>query len=150
MFSIGFLQEKRGLEHDDMRYAHIVLNDFTEEFLVPLTYWSEADYRRHWIDGVVRVLSGELRSCLVTAMYEPGRANFLKWWALYRVGETVKVQEQLFFLAWARGRLEPFNPYPHIRRRSTRDEDTGGQVSEWTVDIYHFKSFVDSLNASSW
>jgi hypothetical protein len=107
-----------------------------EEFLLcPLCFWSIEDYKLHWRTQLNKFISNRAdRTALITEMYDPETANFIKWWAIYRVGEEVAVQEQLVFMdeltsCFSLERLdEVMGEYKQI------NED-GYEISEWRFPL---------------
>ena len=130
-FSIGLSDDESPF---GVAIGRLVLGEMEEAFESSLGFWRPDDYRRHWRDAVARTLSGAERSALVTSMENPTTANFIRWWPMYRTGDTVHFQEQILFLAETD---EPFRldePFASVRRRTTISDD-GDKVSEWSVPI---------------
>jgi hypothetical protein len=123
------------------RTGFIQLNAYRERFVAPLVYWTVADYRQQWGDGIRRILDGQPRSCLITSMRDPRSANFIQWWPLYRVDDSIYVQNQLLFFAALQGPFVPTDPYPHVSERRTRSED-GEPISEWRVRAADIEQFL--------
>jgi hypothetical protein len=64
--------------------GRITLDDFVEDFESPLWFWKTADYERQWTQGIQRILEGEPKSCLITALIEPIQTAdyvFGSWWS---------------------------------------------------------------------
>jgi hypothetical protein len=77
-------------------------------------------------------------------MRDPQTANFIQWWPLYRLDDTVHVQNQILFMDALPGPLLPHDPYVHVAERRTVSED-GSPISEWRVpvaDVEHFLTHV--------
>ena len=150
MFAIDFDPGAPGevLFGERARYAIIRLDDFTDRLAVPLVYWTAADYRRQWREAVRRTVEGHPRSALITSMREPTSANFIQWWPLYRVDQTVFVQHQILFMDTIPGPFRPDDWYEHVHDRRTCNED-GERLSEWRVSVGDLQAFL-SGTAQSW
>jgi hypothetical protein len=143
VFSIEFTEEAAtasgvgGLA----RFGIIQLDMERERFLAPLSYWSVADYERQWRAAVRRIVDGQPRAALITSLADPSLADFVEWWPLYRVGQTVSVQNQLLFLDSLREPFDPADPYPHVSELRTRSED-GQAISEWRITLADLEQFL--------
>jgi hypothetical protein len=118
----------------DILIGEIRLNDFVERLEVPVVFWSADQYEQQWEDGVNRLLSGALKSCLITAMYDPKAANFIVWWPMYRAGDVVILQNQILFLDRLALPFDPLDPYRSIGDRITASEE-GEAISEWILSF---------------
>jgi hypothetical protein len=140
-FNIRFI-EKRSTEG----CGEIVLDDFIERFESPFNFWKAADYERQWVEGVTRILQGELTSVLVTLMVQPEIANFIMWWPMYRDGNMVVFHNHLLMMKRLKQPFEITNLYSFIPHRfDSVDEEY--IISEWTIEIDKLKSF--SLESNS-
>ena len=81
----------------------------------------------------------------MTEYVGPEASSKLEWWPLYRLGDTVHVQNHLLFYDQL---TEPFslaNAAKFIRDRQTVNED-GLAISEWTVAFSDLEDFARSLS----
>jgi hypothetical protein len=121
--------------------GRIMIGDFTETFRVPLGFWDEAGYRRSWRCAFDVLSAGPYATaCLMTAMTDPSRSNFLACWPLYREGERVHVQITLIFPGETGKRLDPAAPWDHVRPRRETDEH-GSKIPEWTTTMNSLREF---------
>ena len=115
-------------------YGLIVIGSFVERFESPLQYWRKKEYEEQWHNAISRLLAGSKKTALITAMYDPATANFLTWWPLYRVAETIFIHNQLLFLS---NLNKPFSIEEMDElvgpRHSVDDEST--KISEWSVPL---------------
>lgn len=129
-------------EYEDYScHGRITISSFQEEFLSSLSFWSVNDYETHWDAAMTRIVAGKACSCLVTSMYDPSNANFIRWWPLYPTNGAVYVQSQLLFLDSVYGEFDPDNPFVHIPRRRTHTEE-GSPISEWVTSIEEIENFL--------
>lgn len=135
----SYVTDKRGFLH-----GVIELGSFKEEFLADVGFWSRRDYERQWRDGLNRTLKGKVRSCLVTSITDPKRANFITWWPIYRIAEVVYVQNQNLLMKNMRSPFNPLNPYSHIPPRKSTTP-SGESISEWSVTIDDIRTFLGSF-----
>jgi CdiI N-terminal domain len=122
-------------------FGTIMIEDFSETFVVPLGFWDESDYRRSW-RSAFEVLDADPHSvsCLMTSMTDPRNSNFLVCWPMYRAGEDVFVQNALIFLDEAGEDFDPASPWGLVEPRQGTDED-GNKVSEWITSMDSVREF---------
>lgn len=147
MFDIRFITGEPVYRDQDGRsglWGAIVLGDFTERFVAPLGWWTEADYQRQWAEGARRLIDGASESAFVEAA---GRL----WWTAWREGDVVYVQQQLILAdpamspAWSAG---PGNlPYDLVGRRSSETDD-GQAVSTWVLTVADLREFIARVTSS--
>jgi hypothetical protein len=149
-FSISFLADRVSASDlnlldgiSETMYGEIVLGNFRERFLSPLTFWDEAHYQNQWNDGLRRIIAGS-DSCLITSITDPDRSNHLTWWPLYRQANEVHVQNHLLFLDGLPSRFDPNDPYAHIPKREAVSEE-GEKISEWTISVDGVQEFLKSM-----
>jgi hypothetical protein len=122
----------------------IRLGSFREEFLADISFWSRRDYECQWRDALNRIVTGKKRSCLLTSITDPRRANFITWWPIYRTTEGLHVQNQHLFMKQLRSPFNPLNPYCHIPpRRSTTP--SGDSISEWCLSVDDIRQFLKQI-----
>ena len=114
--------------------GEIVLNDYVERFEASSSFWKARDYEQQWSGGLARLRQGELKSCLITDMYDPSNASFIRWWPIFRSGEQIVIQEQILFLDRLDSPFNPSDPYRFIGDRKSISDD-GERVSEWVVNL---------------
>lgn len=146
-FDIYFLSaENRMPPPDDpevqgCRYGEIRIGSFRERFLSAVTFWSEARYEQQWIEAAKRILT-DGKTALMSSVTEPASTNFVRWWAMYRDGETIVVQEQLCFLDKLTEQFDPEAVERFVSPRETISED-GEKISEWTTTVSAMRAFLD-------
>jgi hypothetical protein len=143
VFDIRFVDDDGAPE--STRFSEIVIGGFRERFLTDLSFWSEADYERQWREAVSQVMTLD-RAALMASMTDPSNANFIRWWVMYREGETVMFQDQLFFMSEAK---EPFVTSATSRFIHDRGSvsDTGYPVSEWSTTTSALRAFLRKTEA---
>ncbi|PIR16532.1 MAG: hypothetical protein COV48_09675 [Elusimicrobia bacterium CG11_big_fil_rev_8_21_14_0_20_64_6] len=114
--------------------AEIIIGGHKETAEVPLQYWRRDRYRKQWHDALQGIASGKLTGCLITAMYDPRSANFLMWWPMWRVGDTVFVQNQILFMDKIREGFDEEGLERYIPKRTTTTSE-GERISEWSVSV---------------
>lgn len=78
--------------------GQIKIGNFQERILIPTEYWSPADYRQQWIEAVDQISKTGDATALITEMYDPSDANFIKCWPIYKEGNTIHIQNRILFL----------------------------------------------------
>ena len=96
MFSIDLLDAPAS-EIDSGRLGLITIGSYVERFVATTEYWDVTRYRHHWQQAITRIVQGSPTSTLITSMYDPAVANFIYWWPMYRLDQTVKFQNQILF-----------------------------------------------------
>src|SRR5262245_51858075 len=130
--------------HDpELGYGRIKIDDFEQRFEMDLSFWSSSHYQRHWLEGAERLLAGAGVSCLISAMRDPRTANFIEWWPLYRLGDEVKIQNQLVLMQNLPGILDPAHPFRLVPPRTIVSTE-GTPISEWTTSLNALQRFVDA------
>jgi len=144
MFAIEMDEDNPSLDPNGVPYevfGRISVDDFSEVFRASLGYWAPADYRRSWVRAFdVIAESEQAAACLVTSMADPGTVDFVMCWPLYRVGDSVHIQNKLIILDQLASALDPEAPWLSIGPRVTVDED-GNPLSEWEVPFASVAEF---------
>lgn len=144
MFSIKFIyQEQQILSKTNEILGEIILGEFKETFLASLNYWTIGEYRAQWTEGLIRLVNGEGRSCLITNMFDPDVANFINWWPIYREGRKLIFHNQIYFIK--KKGFDPQNPYANIEERRTIS-DTGMPISEWEISMDDVDKYLHDIN----
>jgi hypothetical protein len=137
-FSIELLDESAS---ESYRVGLITIGSFVERFVSPVDYWDATRYRLHWRQAISRIVQGFATSALITAMTDPAVANFIVWWPMYRLGQTVQFQNQILFLNELETPFDPNDPFRFIRERLIINSD-GEAISEWSVTIAELEGFL--------
>jgi hypothetical protein len=141
VFAIDFIQKPK-IEYGELGCrGRITLGNFSEEFISPLIFWSEDEYRKQWHQAAERIMNGYMQSCFVTAMRKSLFDGAIFMWPAYNVGETVHIQHRLVMPDTVEGTFDPFDPYAQITERQTLSEDDL-TISEWKVSIEDIARFL--------
>jgi len=145
-FSISFMDTPPEYPYDDpfakAARGAIVLGGFREEFLASLGEWTEEGYRQQWKRSIRSLLDGERKAVLITTFSSPTSASHLEWWALYREGEKVLVQNQLVFFKDIQGVFDVNRAVDALREHQSHGEE-GTRISEWVVSINELRDFAE-------
>ena len=123
------------------RFGLITIGSYAERFVASITFWDVTRYRRHWQQAIARIVQGSVTSTLITAMYDPAVANFIYWWPIYRLGNTVRFQNHILFLNEIEGSFDPHDPFRFVPQRMIINSD-GEKISEWSVSIADLECFL--------
>jgi hypothetical protein len=144
-FFIKLLPKEKGDNCDDMSlYGMIRIGSFQERFLASISYWTQADYEEHWKKALRRILDEADKSCLISSMHIPSKANYITWWPIYRLNGIVAFQNQLLFFDRLAGPFDVTNPYSHIPPRQVVN-DEAYPISEWCIPIEHVKEYYAQI-----
>lgn len=119
----------------------IALGSYRESFECPIHLWRREDYEEHWVQAVERLVNGAESTALITELYDPASASFIKWWPAYRFGARVTFHNQLLLMADLPTPFELRDIYRHIPPYQQVNED-GDRISEWSVPIEQLESFL--------
>lgn len=116
------------------------LSDYHTTLYMPLDFWTIADYKQQWKEGLKR-LKDHNQSCLVATIHDPEMRTFVDWWLLYKVGNDVYVQNQLIIADIYQHQIgnKSFtidNCYDFIQPRVINEgKKEDEKVSEWMVSL---------------
>ena len=144
-FSISFADEPLIYEDDDptvpAAVGRLVIGDWEEIFVSTLYHWNKTQYEAQWHHAIRSLLDGSAKAALIVE-YLGEDAGRLWWWPMYRVGDTVHLQQQILFFDQLK---EPFsigNAFSSLRDRLTISEE-GHAFSEWSVPVSEIAKFAD-------
>jgi hypothetical protein len=105
---------------------------FKETIFVYLDPWTKEDYARQWREGLNRLKDHDT-SCLVTCVSNPKSSAVVGWWTLYRVDNTVFIQNGYLSKAnykkiVGKSAFTPETCYSFVTPRIV-----DRQISEWSI-----------------
>lgn len=74
-------------------------------------------------------------------MYDPAVTNFINWWPLFSLGQTVQFQNHILFLNELKTPFEPDDPFRFVPERVIMNSD-GEPISEWSASIAGLEHFL--------
>ena|SRR6185503_15845734 len=147
MFKIEFSDVKN---KDDEERAVIHINDFSEDLILPTSYWQRHIYIDHWHEAIQKILNGSEHeiSALITEMYDPKKPKYaIMWWPLYRENDKVFIRNGYLSLEEVGITKEPgINEL--ITHVLPRDEKFDSAPSEWCVslsDLEKFDKYIQTI-----
>ena len=143
-FFIGFSGDEFQSEGDLVASGVLKIGDFTESLQISLSYWNREQYLDQWREALERLLKGGSSSAIVTTMYDSNTANFIFWWVMYLIGDSVHIQNHVLFLDELEQPFDEFNLYRFIPKRETHTEE-GEPISEWVIKVTDLQACFDSL-----
>lgn len=126
---------------DNFQVGEITINNYRETFHASLSYWTQSDYIHQWNDAIKHILNGNSKSCLITSMFDPNKANFIFLWSLYLYPNIIYIHNQILFLEQLNKPFDESCIYNSIRDREIMDEE-GNQISEWHIQIDDLQTFI--------
>lgn len=141
-FSIELLDEPVS-DIESARLGLITIGSYVEHFVAAIDYWDVTYYRRHWKQALTRIVQGSETSALITSMYDPSVANFIYWWPMYRLGDTVRFQNHILFFNELQTSFDPNDPFRFVPERTIVNMD-GEHISEWSASIADLESFLSN------
>ena len=120
--------------------AGIELGDESDAFAADLRFWSVADYQAQWREGIARLAAGQPSTALVTS-YRGGGAAFHSMWPMWRIGQTVYVQERLVLDDTVAATDVSQQFYDRVGERHTESDD-GDAISEWSIPFADVLAFL--------
>jgi len=126
----------------DMYIGKIVIGDFTETIHIPINFWTIDEYKKQWAEGLARIETHD-SSCLIASIQDPKIDPYLNWWALYKVGDTVYIHNNMFVdftyeEHFGNTVITRENCYDFISPRETVTDD-GEKISEWSIPLSDIK-----------
>lgn len=98
MFDI-LIEKKPNILFGELSYsASIIIDEFKEEFIIPVSYWSISDYKKSWYVSLREGLKNRNHAALMVSMYEPRSTNFIFTWTIYFLGNKAVLQNKIIFL----------------------------------------------------
>lgn len=113
--------------------GQIQIDDFRESFSSELSYWSQRDYEKHWVEASEYLRAGNSVS-FITSISEPKNANFFRAWSCYPKNRELVFREQILFL----DQLEPpfILTHPHKNPLPYESEtEENEKISEWRTSF---------------
>ena len=120
--------------------------------IVPLitTLWTREAYESQWMDALQALTDGRVDCCvLITDVQPPEDSSGVTYWAMYREGCNVYLQEQFsrdrtaLLIGPARAVV------PHIPPRIQGSPEEQSEVSEWVLPIEDVRKFVENSGKHS-
>ena len=141
MFSISF---RRPLDpKQKFSLGTIVLGTATDGFHASFDYWQPSDYEKQWREAVKLIVNGAEKAALITEMPPPSKANFVRWWPMWRFQDAVRIHEQILFMDQLNTPFTLEDPYAHVDNYHEFNEE-GERLSEWTVPLQDFVEFLQN------
>jgi hypothetical protein len=151
-FSITFLDEPLVYPYDDIKTPAapglLTMGNSNEGFCSSLYQWSKRDYETQWRLAINVVLKKSSKAALIVEYTGTEASSHLEWWPMYKVGDTVYLQNHLLFYNQL---PEPFSierPFVYLRDRETTNQD-GRPISEWIVRLSEIEQFAASIAGRS-
>ena len=152
MFNIEITKGKKK-RVDSILYATglITIEDFQETLLIPLGFWDEKKYQRHWKEQISNFVYQQLdRTFLITEIFDakqlpPKTVNTLGWWIFYREKNRVIIQQEFLALNELKSEFTLEGASQFIDERQTHT-DEGNRISEWETSISSLQEFLERSN----
>lgn len=123
----------------------IIIDDFEENFTLPISYWSLDDYKKSWLNSLRQGIENKDHAALPVSMYDLSSANFIFIWKIYFENIIVHIQNSMIFLDQYPGfKIEKINQF--IKPRRTHN-DEGMKISEWDTDLASVIKFYTNLSS---
>ena len=142
-FTIRFTDGQFSDEDSTWAVGHIVAGELDEDFLSDLCEWDKRAYESQWLQSLEGLLSGDSKAVLITHYVNQGKSLDLGWWALYRDGDAVRVQNHFPFGDF-KGEFSVPQASKFLQERMTVDEDRNS-LSEWHVPLRDIELFVAQI-----
>jgi hypothetical protein len=77
--------------------GQITINDFEEEFVMPIDWWQVADYERQWEESF-KYLKDMGKSYFITKIFKPERGfQYIDRWIAHTIDNKIKIQNKVVF-----------------------------------------------------
>ncbi len=144
-FDISFLSGP-SIREDGWAYAvGTIQGDGLEDyFRANLDYWTQKNYEDHWQKAIKRIVETGRPTALITDMSDPSTANFITWWPMWRLGEEVRMQNQILFLDELDAPFNIADPFSSLTDYNGNLTEEGQRISEWRIPITEMIHFLQS------
>lgn len=141
-FSIEIISTKpKKIEGYQAYIGRITIDDFSEEFSMPIAYWSKDDYQKQWEEGLRRIHFNDY-SCLVTFVQGLESYPLIFVWAMYKEDNKIYIRNNLLCpdtcSKLKKTKFTMDNCYDFIDKKRGHEP-----CSEWLIDI----SDLDQIEA---
>lgn len=122
----------------------IVINDFSEDFLLPISYWDIDDYQKYWKKSIDNMVNhNQNKAILFTSMYNLKKTNFIHSWIIYKEERKAIIQNKILF----KDDYIKFNINELLNEVPNREiySDSGQKISEWIIDYDDVLEFYKEL-----
>ena len=113
--------------------GQIQIDEFVESFHSDFSFWSKADYEKHWLKASEELALGNSVS-FITSITDPAKANFINTWTCYVVNNELIFQENLLFLNDIPFKFNLTDAHKNVLPYESVSED-GDEISEWHTKI---------------
>jgi CdiI N-terminal domain len=124
--------------------GRIVAGDLDEEVHADLHDWDKATYESQWLQALKGLQRGDPKAVLITRYVSEEESDNLEWWALYRDGDTVHVQNHLPRYESFDRKFSVTEPSSFLHDRRVIDQN-GNTISEWDVSLREVEFFVGEV-----
>lgn len=121
-----------------------IIGDHKEIFPLITTLWTPAAYEAQWMDALKSLVDEHVDCCVLITDVQPSEdSSGVTYWAMYREGDHVYLQEQ-----FSRDRAalligSATAVLPHIPPRVQGTPEEQSEVSEWVLPIEDIRQFVE-------
>lgn len=122
--------------------ANITINDFSEDFHIPISYWNKSDYMNSWKESIEKGVFCGKDSILYVSMYPINTLTFLQSWILYFLDDCTKIQNTILFKEDFENEMDLVSYFVPERMGFS---DDGMVISEWTVELQSIIDFYNRL-----
>ena len=128
----------------DGSVAEVMLGDHRETFPLITTLWTVQDYQRQWCGAIKAMVKHKVAACMLVTDIQPRQnSSGITYWALFREGEQIYVQERLMRYAPAAELLViPVEAEKIIPPRIQGTGEEHENVSEWLVSMSDLAEFL--------
>jgi hypothetical protein len=144
-FSIAFLDEPLVYPYEDIKtpgaLGSLMMGDSNERFCSSLYRWSQRDYESQWRQAINVLLNESFKAALIVEYTGTDASSHLEWWPMYKVGDSVYLQNQLLFYNQLPQPFSLDRPFMYLRNRETTDQ-AGRPISEWLVRLSEVERFA--------
>lgn len=138
-FSISFGEPRPG----ERARGEIVLGEHRESFPLMTTFWTCEMYRAQWMNALQSLVNQQVEKCILITDIQPIEESAgISYWALFRQGDSVYVQERFSRERPAQliGEARVAESFIDERIRGTPEEHA--EVSEWMLSMSDISRFL--------
>ncbi|HRN78126.1 MAG TPA: hypothetical protein PLU71_02720 [Candidatus Dependentiae bacterium] len=127
---------KSDWKNHDWATGEIKIDGYRQILHISLKWWTVEDYKDQWQKGLQRIYNYD-KSCLISNVGNVSGRPSIDWWLLYKIGETIHVQNRFLFAdeyqeIVGKNQFTPETCFNYIPDRQTHEDD-GEEIPELII-----------------
>jgi hypothetical protein len=131
-------------------WGRIIIENFSEKFVMPVTDWSLDEYKQQWENALKRINTYNF-SCLVVTVQNLKDNPLIETWNIYKEEKKIYFQNSLLIEETVEHKKVPIfkfnatNCYQFIDYPREQFTEEGEKISEWSMNADDFFSSIKMI-----